>query len=79
MKLINATELFEDINTGCIVEVTQAANSYFDRERGLTVRQQFFLYPDGDVIGLNYVDGGYSTIYLDEDDQATFDHIYLRP
>lgn len=74
---MNASQLFADITTGCICEVAQAANSYYDEARGLTVRQSFYVYPDDTIVALNYVDGGYQTIVLSGDDAATFNHHYL--
>ena len=75
---MNANQLFADINTGCLTEVVQAANSYYDQARGLTVRQSFYVYPDDTIVALNHVDGGYQTIILHGDDAATFTHLYLR-
>ena len=71
------SQIFEDINTGCITEVAGAANSYYDNARGLTARQSFFVYPNDTIVALNYVDGGYQTITLSGDDAATFNHIYM--
>lgn len=75
---MNASQLFEDISTGCLTEVEKAANVYFDRARGLTIRQSFYVYPDDTIVALNCADGGYQTIILSGDDAATFSHIYLR-
>lgn len=75
---MNASQLFADINTGCLCEVAQAANSYYDEPRGLTVRQSFYVYPDDTIVALNCVDGGYQALTLHGDDAATFHHIYLR-
>ena len=75
---MNASQLFADINTGCLTEVVEASNSYYDQARGLTVRQSFFAYPDDTIVSLNNVDGGYEAIVLDSDDCATFSHLYLR-
>lgn len=75
---MNASQLFADINTGCLAEVAQAANSYYDEARGLTVRQSFYVYPDDTIVALNYVDGGYQALTLGGDDAATFSHLYLR-
>ena len=49
---MNASQLFADINTGCLTEVAQAANSYYDQNRGLTVRQSFYVYPDDTIVAL---------------------------
>lgn len=68
---MNAAQLFADINTECLVEVESAKCHYFDSVRGLTVRQQFFIYPDETTVCLNSVDGGYSVVVLGEDDAAT--------
>lgn len=75
---MNASQLFADINTGCLTEVAQAANSYYDQNRGLTVHQSFYVYPDDTIVAINYVDGGYQTLTLCGDDAATFSHLYLR-
>ena len=75
---MNASQLFADISTGCLTEVAQAAQSYYDQARGLTVRHSFYVYPDDTIVALNSVDGGYQTITLGVDDAATFFHIYLR-
>ena len=75
---MNASQLFSDITTGCLFEVAQAANSFYDQVRGLTVRQSFYVYPDDTIVALNCVDGGYQTLTLHGDDAATFSHLYLR-
>lgn len=75
---MNASQLFADMNTGCLTEVAHAANSYYDKNRGLTVRQSFYVYPDDTIVALNSVDGGYQTLTLNSDDAATFFHLYLR-
>lgn len=75
---MNAAALLADINTGCLTEVAAAANSYYDSVRGLTVRQSFYVYPDGTVACLNYVDGGYQALVLGDDEVATFNHLYMH-
>lgn len=75
---MNASQLFEDIGTGCLTEVAQAASSYYDETLGLTVRQSFYVYPDNTIVALNRVDGGCKTIILSGDDAATFNHLYLQ-
>lgn len=67
---MNASQIFADINTGCLVEIESAACRYHDTVRGLDVRQSFFVYPDDTVVCLNAVDGGYATIVLNDDDVA---------
>ena len=47
------------------------------QNRGLTVRQSFYVYPDDTIVALNYVDGGYQTLTLSGDDAATFSHLLL--
>ena len=75
---MNASQLFADLDTSCLTEVAQAANSYYDEVRGLTVRQSFYLYPDDTIVALNYVDGSYQTVPLFGDDAATFSYLYSR-
>jgi hypothetical protein len=69
---MNASQLFADINTNALSEVAQAANHYYDEARGLTVRQQFFIYPDDTIVALNSRDGGYEVLTLKGDNEATF-------
>ena len=75
---MNVSQLFADLDTGCLTEVAQAANSYYDEVRGLTVRQAFYLYPDDTIVALDYVDGSYQTLTLYGDDAAAFSHLYFR-
>lgn len=75
---MNASQLFEDISANCLTEVSEAATSYYDSVKGLTVRQQFFIYPDGKIVCLNSSDSSNSTIVLQSDDEATFQHIHSR-
>lgn len=69
---MNASQLFADINTNALTEVAQAANHYYDNARGLTVRQQFFIYPDDTIVALNARDGGYEVLTLRGDDVEIF-------
>lgn len=75
---MNATQLFADINTGCLTEVAAAACSYYDENRGLIVRQSFYVYPDDTVVCLNYCDGANRALTLGVDDTATFFHLYMQ-
>jgi hypothetical protein len=74
---MNASQLFADINTGCLTEVAQAASSFYDSVRGLTARQSFFIYPNDTIVCLTSVDGGNTVTILDGDDAATFNHLYM--
>lgn len=67
---MNASQLFQDVETGCLVEVESAACRYHDSVRGLDVRQSFYIYPDDSIVCLNAVDGGYSVLTLGTDDVA---------
>ena len=50
-----------------------AANlSYYDSVRGLTVRQQFYVYPNDMIVCLNSVDGGYTVNTLQDDNEVIF-------
>lgn len=69
---MNATQLFADINTGCLTEVAQAACVYDDQVRGLRVRQSFYVYPDDSIVCLNAADGSYSVLQLEGDDEVIF-------
>jgi hypothetical protein len=73
---MQVANLFADINTNCLTEVSAAADSFYCPVRGLTVRQSFFVYPDDTIVCLNSCDGGYEAIILDGDDAATFNHRY---
>lgn len=74
--MITATELQQDIATGCLVEVQAAACSYDDTTRGLTARQAFFVYPDDTIVCRTTVDGTSSVSVLSGDDEVTFRSIY---
>jgi hypothetical protein len=73
---MNAQQLHQDIATGCLVEVEQSACSYYDNVRGLTARQQFFIYPNDAIASLTTIDGTGSVIVLSGDDEATFRSIH---
>ena len=69
---MNAAQLIQDMNDGCLTEVETAGCFYYDQARGLTVRQQFFIYPNDTIACLNSVDGGASVLVLHGDDDAIF-------
>ena len=73
---MNVQQLLQDIETGCLTEVVEAANQYYSEVRGLTARQQFFVYPDDTIVCMTCVDGGYSVNVLHGDDDATFRALY---
>ena len=73
---MNASQLFQDLATNCLTEVTAASNSFYSTVRGLTVRQSFYVYPDNTVVCLDSFDGGYAVFPMDEHEQAAFRHIY---
>ena len=75
---MTANQLFADIETGCLTEVPAATNSYYDRARGLTAHQVYYVYPDGTIVSLTHVDGSYLVTELNEDRAATFRHLYER-
>jgi hypothetical protein len=69
---MNASQLFADIETGCLVEVESAKCHFYSEVRGLTVRQSFYVYPDDTIVCLNACDGSYEVLTLTGDDEATF-------
>jgi hypothetical protein len=75
---MTSQELFQDINTGCLTEVAEAATSYYSDIRGLTVHQRFYIYPSGTIVCLSSVDGGSHVSILEDDDEVCFQHIHRR-
>lgn len=73
---MNASDLFDDINTGCLVEVEAAAYAYYDSVRGLTVRQSYYVYPNGMIAQLNRVDGSNTVNILDDENVVIFNDRY---
>lgn len=73
---MNAAQLFQDIETGALTEVAEAANTFYHQVRGLNARQQFFIYPNGLIYALTCCDGGYEVLSLSGDDEAIFMHRY---
>lgn len=71
---MNASQLFADIETGCLVEVEAAKCHYYSEVRGLTVWQSFYIYPNDTIACLNACDGSYDVLTLEGDDEATFRH-----
>lgn len=73
-----ASQLAVDVESGAVIEVPEARSSYYSEERGLTVQQQFFIYPDDRIYQLSSVDGTGSVIELrsESDEEATFRHLY---
>ena len=69
---MNASQLFNDIETGALTEVESAACHYFDNARGLTAHQRFFFYPNDTIVCLTSVDGGNKVLALDGDDEIIF-------
>ena len=70
------SQFFSDLSTNCLTEVAQAATSYYNTERGLTVRQSFYIYPNGTIVCLNSCDGGYTVQTLDDDNVVIFNRLY---
>jgi hypothetical protein len=73
---MNVQQLLQDIESGCLTEVTEAANQYYDEARGLSVYQRFFVYPNDTIACMNSVDGGNAVLVLSGDDEATFRSLY---
>lgn len=73
---MNVSDLIEDINTGCLVEVQAAACSYYDNARGLTVRQSYYVYPNGMIAQLNSCDGTSRVTVLDPENAGIFNARY---
>lgn len=73
---ISATELQEDIESGCLIEVGKASCSYYDNVRGLTVRQSFFVYPNGAIVCKSIADSKCQAFVLDGDDEVIFQSLY---
>lgn len=69
-------QLFQDIETGCLTVVKEAARAYDDHVRGLTARQEFYIYPNGLIVSMTTVDGGYTVQPLHGDDEAIFMNRY---
>lgn len=73
---MNASQVHKDISTGGLVEVSEAACVYYDQARGLSARQQFFVYPDDTIVSLTTIDGTGSVLVLSGDDEAIFRSIH---
>jgi hypothetical protein len=73
---MNAAQLFQDIETGALTEVVEAANTFYHEVRGLNARQQFFIYPDGLIYALTCCDASYEVVRLVDDNEAIFMHRY---
>jgi hypothetical protein len=71
---MNYSQLWQDIETNCLIEIKTARHSYYDSIRALTARVSFYVYPDDSIVALHYVDGTYTVLDLDEDDIATLRH-----
>lgn len=73
---MNVQELVADIESGALTEAVAAEASYYDQERGLNVRQQFFVYPDDTIVCMNSCDGTSSVLVLDAYNESIFRHLY---
>ena len=69
---MNASQLFQDIATNCLTEVTQEACAFHSEVRGVLVRQSFYIYPDDAIVSLMAADGSYEVLTLSDDDIAIF-------
>ena len=73
---MNASTFFQDLSTNCLTEVVGAMR-YFDHVvKGLTAKQQFFIYPDNTVVSAVTCDGNTSVQELNEEDSTIFRHYH---
>jgi hypothetical protein len=73
---MNTRQALQDLESGALCHVVHADNMRYSEERGLSVRQSFYIYPDDRVIALDYCDGSYSVIELTGDNLETFRALY---
>lgn len=73
---MNTIQALQDIESGCLCHVVHADNMRDDIERGLSVRQSFYIYPNDRVIAVDCCDGSYNAYELTGDDYETFRALY---
>ena len=71
---MNTANFFQDLSSGALTEVVGAVRYFDDVVRGLTAKQQFFIYPDNTVVSVVTCDGSASVQELDEEDSSIFRH-----
>jgi hypothetical protein len=73
---MNTKQALQDIESGALTHAARADNMRDNIERGLSVRQSFYIYPDDRVIALDYCDGSYSVIELTGEAYEIFRALY---
>lgn len=73
---MNVSKLLQDIETGALTEVVNAACVYDDNARGVQVRQSFYVYPDDRIVCLNSADGGNDVLTLRGAEEVIFRSIH---
>lgn len=66
----------QDIESGALTHVVHADNQRYSVERGLTIQQSFYIYPNDRVIAVDCCDSSYDVCELTGDNLATFRALY---
>lgn len=73
---MNTILALQDIESGALTHVVHADNARYSEERGLTVRQSFYIYPNDSVIAVDCCDGSYDAYELTGETLETFRALY---
>jgi hypothetical protein len=73
---MNTALALQDIESGALTHVVHADNSRYNAERGLTIRQSFYIYPNDRVIAVDYCDGSYDAYELRGENYETLRALY---
>ena len=73
---MNTALALQDIESGALCHVVHADNMRYSAERGLSVRQSFYIYPDDRVIAVDCCDGSYDVIELTGEAYEIFRALY---
>lgn len=69
---MNTKQALQDIESGALTHVARADNMRYSVERGLSVRQSFYIYPNDRVIAVDCCDGSYNAYELTGETLHTF-------
>jgi hypothetical protein len=73
---MNTRQALQDIESGALTHVVHADNSRYSEQRGLSVRQSFYIYPDDRCIAVDCCDGSYAAYELTGETYETFRALY---
>ena len=76
MQALTTSEFFQDLSTGALCAIPEAFNNSRKAAHGLTIREHFYVYPDGSIVQLVAIGDTHTVRVLSGDDADTFRTIH---